>query len=121
MGHHGIKTNTGNKLQDLFASSDTYFDPQALILAPVNVIEISREIVKGSNYIDATVRACLKGMEIIENALETEQLKPDEREEVWISTIKEELLSIPIEEDVFVEEILPSINREKILLEEYGL
>ncbi len=55
------------------------------------------------------------------SALETEQLKPDEREEVWMGTIKEELLSIPIEEDVFVEEILPTINRDKILLEEYGL
>ena len=113
--------STVNKLQDLFASSDTYFDPQALILAPVNVIEISREIVKGSNYIDATVRGCLKGMEIIENALETEQLKRDEREEVWIDTIKQEMLSIPIEEDKFVEEILPTIDRDKILLEEYGL
>ena len=113
--------STVNKLQDLFASSDTYYDPQALILAPVNVIEISREIVKGSNYIDATVRGCLKGMEIIENALETEQLKRDEREEVWMDTIKEELLSIPIKEDTFVEEILPTIDRDKILLEEYGL
>ncbi len=113
--------STVNKLQDLFASSDTYFDPQALILAPVNVIEISREIVKGSNYIDATVRGCLKGMEIIENALETEQLKRDEREEVWIDTIKQEMLSIPIEEDKFVEEILPTIDRDKILLEDYGL
>jgi len=113
--------DTVNKLQDLFASSDTYFDPQALILSPVNVIEISREIVKGKNYIDATVRGCLKGMEIIEHALETEQLKQDEREEVWIGTIKEELLSIPIEEADFVEEILPTINRDKILLEEYGL
>ena len=113
--------STVNKLQDLFASSDTYYDPQALILAPVNVIEISREIVKGSNYIDATVKGCLKAMEIIENALETEQLKRDEREEVWMDTIKEELLSIPIEEDTFVEEILPTIDRDKILLEEYGL
>jgi methanol--5-hydroxybenzimidazolylcobamide Co-methyltransferase len=112
---------TVNKLQDLFASSDTFFDPQALILSPVNVIEISREIVKGSNYIDATLRGCLKGMEIIEKALETEQLKRDEREEVWMDTIKEELLSIPIEEDAFVEDILPTIDRDKILLEEYGL
>ena len=60
-------------------------------------------------------------MEIIENALETEQLKRDEREEVWMDTIKEELLSIPIKEDTFVEEILPTIDRDKILLEEYGL
>jgi hypothetical protein len=38
-----------------------------------------------------------------------------------MDTIKQELLSIPIEEDTFVEEILPSIDRDKILLEEYGL
>lgn len=112
---------TVNKLQDLFASSDSYFDPQALILAPANVIEISREIVKGSNYIEATVKGCLKGMEIIELALDSGQLKPDEREDVWMGTIKEELLSIPLEEDAFVEEILPSIDKDKILLEEYGL
>ena len=112
---------TVNKLQDLFASSDSYFDPQALILAPVNVIEISREIVTGSNYIEATVKGCLKGMEIIELALDSGQLKPDEREDVWMGTIKEELLSIPLEEDAFVEEILPSIDKDKILLEEYGL
>lgn len=112
---------TVNKLQDLFASSDAYFDPQALILAPAHVIEISREIVKGNNYIEATVKGCLKGMEIIEYALDNEQLKPDEREEVWMKTIKEELLSIPLEEDAFVEEILPTIDRDKILLEEYGL
>ena len=98
-----------------------YFDPQALILAPVNVIEISREIVKGSNDIDATVRGCLKGLEIIENALETDGLKRDDRETVWMDSIKQELLSIPIEENAFVEEILPTIDKEKILLEEYGL
>jgi methanol--5-hydroxybenzimidazolylcobamide Co-methyltransferase len=113
--------NSARILQELYVSSDTYYDPQALILAPDNVIEISKEIIKGNNYIDATVRGCLKGMEIIENALETEQLKRDEREEVWMDTIKQELLSIPIEEDTFVEEILPSIDRDKILLEEYGL
>ena len=60
------------------------FANTAMVLAPVNVIEISREIVKGSNYIDATVSGCLKGMEIIETALEKDELKQDEREEVWI-------------------------------------
>jgi methanol--5-hydroxybenzimidazolylcobamide Co-methyltransferase len=113
--------STVNKLQDLYVSSDIHYDPQALILAPVNVIEISREIVKGSNYIDATVRGCLKGMEIIENALETKLLKRDEREEVWMDSIKQELLSIPIDENKFLDEVLPTIDRDKILLEEYGL
>jgi methanol--5-hydroxybenzimidazolylcobamide Co-methyltransferase len=112
---------TARKLQELYVSSDTYYDPQALILAPANVIEISKEIIKGNNYIDATVKGCLKGLEIIENALENDQLKKVDREKVWIETIKQDLLSIPVEEDQFVEEILPTINQDKVLLEEYGL
>ncbi len=112
---------TVRKLQQLLVSSDSYFDPQALILAPDKVIEISKEIVKGDNYIDATVRGCLKGIEIIENALESDQLKHDERETVWIETIKQDLLSIPVEEDLFVEDILPTIDQDKIILKEYGL
>jgi methanol--5-hydroxybenzimidazolylcobamide Co-methyltransferase len=112
---------TVNKLQDLYVSSDTYYDPQALILAPYSVIEITKEIVKGDNYIDATVKGCLKGLEIIQNSLDSDQLKRDEREMVWMESIKQELISIPVEESAFVEEILPTIDKEKILLEEYGL
>ena len=33
-------------LQHLFTASDSYYDPQAFILAPENVILISKEIVK---------------------------------------------------------------------------
>ena len=45
----------------------------------------------------------------------------DDREDVWMDTIKQELLSIPNEADAFVEEILPTIDKDKILLKEYGL
>jgi hypothetical protein len=34
-------------LQKLFVDSDIYYDPQAFILSPKNVIEISKEIVSG--------------------------------------------------------------------------
>ncbi len=112
---------TVNKLQDLFVSSDAYFDPQALILAPENVIAIAGEIVKGQNHLDATVRGCLKGIDLIEHALATDHLKRDEREDIWVESIKAELLSIPDNEDDFVAEILPTLDRDKILLEEYGL
>jgi hypothetical protein len=94
---------------------------RGLILAPVIVIEICREIVKGVNYIDATVKGCLKGLDIIVEALAGGQLKKDEREEIWIDSIRQELRSIPVDEDAFVEDILPTIDRDKILLEEYGL
>lgn len=109
------------KLQDWLVKSDIYHDPQALILAPENVLEISREIVKGRNYIDASVKSALKGLEIIEKSIGRGELKSSERENLWIERIREDLLSIPLDENRFVEMIQPSLDSAKVKLEEYGL
>lgn len=109
------------KLQELFVKSDSYYDPQAFILAPENVITISAEIVKGENYVDATLRGCKKGLEIIENAQKEGLLKRDEKEDIWMENLKAELYTIPDSEDKFIEDVLPTIDRNKIILSEYGL
>jgi len=44
-----------NLMVDLMVESDAHYEPQALILAPEHVIKISKEIIKGSNDIDAAV------------------------------------------------------------------
>jgi methanol--5-hydroxybenzimidazolylcobamide Co-methyltransferase len=109
------------KLQELFIKSDSYYDPQAFILAPDNVIAISAEIVKGENYVDATLRGCKKGLKMIENAQKEGLLKRDEKEDIWMENIKAELYNIPSSEDKFIEVILPEIDPGKIILSEYGL
>jgi methanol---5-hydroxybenzimidazolylcobamide Co-methyltransferase len=108
-------------LQRLLVTSDEYFDPQALVLAPDVVIDVSKEIIKGENYIDATKRGCLKGIEIIENAIQTGRLMDDPKEASWIDVLKNDIASIPNDESAFVEEIMPTIEPGKVLLEEYGL
>jgi hypothetical protein len=102
-------------------NSDRCYDPQALILAPDNVIEISKEIVRGENYIDATKRGCLKGIELIENAIASGILRNDEKETSWIQILKDDISSIPINESEFIEEILPTLDASKVILSEYGL
>lgn len=109
------------QLQKLFVNSDTYYDPQAFILSPKSVIEISKEIVAGENYIDATKRGCLKGLSLIENALKDGTLMQDEKEDSWIEMLKTDIESIPVNESDFVESILPTIDRSKVILSEYGL
>ncbi|MCF6332440.1 MAG: hypothetical protein L3J11_04070 [Draconibacterium sp.] len=109
------------QLQKLFVNSDTFYDPQAFILSPKSVIEISKEIVKGENYIDATKRGCLKGLELIENAIMEGTLLRDEKEDVWIEMLKSDIASIPENESDFVELILPTIDQSKVILSEYGL
>ncbi len=108
-------------LQDLFSKSDMYYDPQALILTPANVIEISKEIVKGKNYIEATKNGCMKGLQIIEDAIKDGSLMNDEKETIWIETLKAEIESIPNDESSFVAERQPMLEPGKVLFSEYGL
>jgi methanol---5-hydroxybenzimidazolylcobamide Co-methyltransferase len=108
-------------LKRLFVNSDVSFDPQAFVLDPVNVVEISKEIVQGSSSINATKRGCLKGIELIEQAISTGALLDDKKESAWIAILKDEIASIPDSESDFVEEIVPTLDRDKIILSEYGL
>ena len=108
-------------LQHLFTASDSYYDPQAFILTPENVILISGEIVKGSDYLDATKRGCLKAIQLIEEGIQSGRLMNDEKETVWIDQIKSGIESIPSSEEDFIAEMLPTIDSSKIDLKEYGL
>jgi methanol--5-hydroxybenzimidazolylcobamide Co-methyltransferase len=110
-----------HNLQELYVDSDIGHDPQALILAPENVIVISKEIVKGSNYIEATVLGCLKGLDIIEEAIKMNLLKVNPLEDIWFETIRTDIESIPLNESNFIEDILPGIDQSKIIFSEYGL
>jgi methanol--5-hydroxybenzimidazolylcobamide Co-methyltransferase len=107
-------------LQQLLSESDSRLDPQAIILVPKNVIAIANEIVKGDNYIDASLRAANKGLEIINDAFESGQLLVPEMEIAWIDMLRQALTEIPTDESRFVEEMLPVLG-DKFILSEYGL
>lgn len=109
------------KLQDWLVKSDICHDPQALILAPENVVPIAEAIVGGKNHIDASVRGALKGLEIIEESINSGKLTSSDRENVWIETIRNDLLTIPSDENEFVAMIQPELDSSQVKLEEYGL
>jgi methanol--5-hydroxybenzimidazolylcobamide Co-methyltransferase len=108
-------------LQRLLVNSDISYDPQALVLAPESVIAISKEIVQGTNYIDAAKRGCLKAIDIIEGALSSGALITDEKESMWVDMLREDIASIPSDESAFVEETVATLDASKIILSEYGL
>jgi methanol---5-hydroxybenzimidazolylcobamide Co-methyltransferase len=109
------------QLQKLFVNSDMFYDPQAFILVPENVIAIAGEIVKGENYIDATKRGCLKALDLINTATADGSLMHDEKEDYWTNMLKEDIGSIPTGESEFIEMILPTIDTTKLIFSEYGL
>lgn len=108
-------------LQQLLVSSDIYTDPQALILAPENVIRISRELVKGDSYVANARNGALVTIDIIEEALSLGRLKLSDMEISYLPYMREELESIPENESDFVEMMLPLVDQSKFILAEYGL
>lgn len=116
-----IQTGTSGTLQKLFIESDIHLDPQALILAPEPVIEVSKEMVQARNPVEASIRGAQKGMEIIAEAHRNRSLFLEEREVEWIERIQEELAELPTEEDALVARLEPQLDPSKVILCEYGL
>jgi methanol--5-hydroxybenzimidazolylcobamide Co-methyltransferase len=114
------KTSVLN-LQRLMVNSDIFHDPQAFVLAPEMVIQIAGEIVKGENYIDAAVKGALKGLSLIEDSVNSGKLKIEDREAIWIDSLRSEIESIPTNESEFVEETIAEIGTSKFIPAEYGL
>jgi methanol--5-hydroxybenzimidazolylcobamide Co-methyltransferase len=108
-------------LQQLFVGSDAYTDPQALILAPENVILISRELVKGDSYVANARNGALAALDIIEEASQSGRLKLSDMEKNYLPIFREELNSIPESEEEFIEMMLPLLDPGKFILSEYGL
>ncbi len=108
-------------LQQLFVNSDVYTDPQALILSPVNVIRISKELVKGDTYVANAKNGALAALDIIEEALQSGQMQLSDMETTYLPILRDDLNSIPDDESQFVEMMLPLIDQSKFILSEYGL
>ena len=116
-----IKRGSREELIELFCESDRHLDPQALILDPVHVIEISQEIVDSKSYVEAAVRAGLKALDIVEEGYKSGRLYLDDREVMWIDMIRGDLSGIPYDESEFVDMVQSSLDPAKITLSEYGL
>jgi len=108
-------------LQQLLVSSDIYTDPQALVLAPENVIEISKALITGDTYVANARNGALKALDIIEEAFASGKMELSEMETAYLPFLREDLHSIPDDEGKFVDMMLPVMDQSKFILSEYGL
>ncbi len=108
-------------LQQLLVSSDIYTDPQALVLAPENVIRISKALIKGDSYVANAKNGALEALDIIDEALAEGKMQLSEMETTYLPILREDLNSIPDDESQFVEMMLPMLDQSKFILSEYGL
>lgn len=108
-------------LRDLLADSDSAYDPQAYILRPDIVLDISREIVKEGDYIQKAQRAALYTINRLRDAIKNGELLIDVREQGWLDTMEEQLEAIPEDHESFIADMVEANANEKFIPSKYDL
>ncbi|MBR1913356.1 MAG: methanol--corrinoid methyltransferase, partial [Lachnospiraceae bacterium] len=108
-------------MRDLLVESDCYLDPQAYIMKPDVVFEISEEIVKEQSPFLRTLHTAIKALDILDRAVENKELIIDEREENWLEMLREQVEEIPEDEEEFISEMKDELSGKRYLPEEYGI
>jgi methanol--5-hydroxybenzimidazolylcobamide Co-methyltransferase len=108
-------------LRDWLAESDCPHDPQAYILRPDVVIEISKAIVKEDTHFKSTKAAALTTIDILRKAIDSKELTIDEREVSWLDTMEDQLLMVTDDEEKFTKEMIESCKSEKFDPAKYDL
>lgn len=107
--------------RDLLVESDCYFDPQAYVLRPDVVFEISKAIVSEQSPFLRTLKAARVTLEILRRAVSKGELVLDQREAKWIDILDSQIEDIPDDEEAFIAEIKKELDETKYNPLEYGI
>jgi methanol---5-hydroxybenzimidazolylcobamide Co-methyltransferase len=108
-------------LRDWFVDSDASFDPQAFVLRPDIVLKLAHEIVSEATAYRRTRRAALSTLEALRGAHATGALMLSRPEAKWLDRLSKQADALPEDEAVFVGEIVRSLDRHKVRLDQYEI
>ncbi|MGI6562734.1 MAG: methyltransferase MtaB domain-containing protein [Clostridia bacterium] len=118
-------TETGKQnallLRDLFCESDSKYDPQAYVLRPDVVIDISKEIIKEDTPFMRSKVAGLAAVKALRKAIYENKLIVDSKEIAWLDTMESRLEEVPDDEEAFVYEMMEKDFSGKMNPEKYDL
>lgn len=106
-------------IRDLLADSDSALDPQAYVLRPDVVLDISKEIVKETGYYNRTRRVAALALEHMRTAHANGRLRLDKKELSWLDRLADEVDDLPDTAEELTKEMLPLC--EKLRPELYDL
>ena len=107
--------------RDLLVESDCYLDPQAYVLRPDVVFEISKAIVSEQSPFLRTLKAARVTLAILRKAVDNKELYLDEREAKWIDILDSQIEDIPEDEEAFIAEMKEEADETKYNPAEYGI
>jgi len=109
---HGRKSAL--TLRDWLSESDSKLDPQAYILRPDIVLDISRVIVSEKTSYLSAKKAAYYTLDILQKAYESGEVNIDERELIWFDTLRSQLDSASDDEEKFIAETIASVDSTKL-------
>lgn len=111
----------GITFRDLLAESDSRWDPQAYVLRPDVVFDISKELVKYKTPFLRTKAGAKLAIDAIRKAVEYNEVIIAEREKPWLDIMADQVAAIPDDEEKFWHELKGELDLDKFIPSEYGL
>lgn len=108
-------------MRDLLTDSDSYYDPQAYVLRPDVVIDLSEAIVKGKDDFERSKIAAIETVKVLKKAFEAGEVKIAEKEVQWLDMMEKDILSIPDDVDAFTKDMIATTMSEKFDAAKYDL
>ena len=108
-------------MRDLLADSDSRLDPQAYVLRPDVVLDISNELVKYTDHFSRTKAAALITIDKLRKAIDNKEVIIPEREETWLDTLEAQLDMVPTDEQQFINEMVEENSSDKFIPKKYDL
>jgi len=93
-------------LRDLHADSDSRLDPQAYVLRPDVVLDISKEMVKVEGYYPRAKKAAELAVAHIQKGQDSGHLDLDDKEQMWLENIADTVADLPADVGEFTETMI---------------
>jgi methanol--5-hydroxybenzimidazolylcobamide Co-methyltransferase len=98
-------------LRDLHADSDSRFDPQAYVLRPDIVFEISKELVKIDGYYPRTKKAAELALSHIRKGYDKKELQLNDKELTYLDDLSETVAKLPADVKEFTESVIDDCDK----------
>lgn len=98
-------------MRDLHADSDSYLDPQAYVLRPDIVLDISKELVKVDGYYQRSKKAAELAFSHIQKGYSSGQLQLDDKELTWLEQLSETVSKLPDDTEEFIAGIIDDCEK----------
>ena len=108
-------------LRDWMVESDSRFDPQAYVLRPDFVFQVSRELMTAADPYRRTKKAVSTALQLLREGVDEGRLALSKREQPYLERLSEQLAGLPDDPAALWENLRGSIPEGRILPSEYQL